>query len=91
VERGEFLHEESRQPQEGSNYIDTTNTCKSQKVEEFAKPLEESLPGPADAGACSGWENSGDAAMSTLGKKTTKSADWFEANTPTHRREEEVH
>ena len=46
--------------------------------------MEDSLPGPPTANAQDRWEHFRDAvynaAMSTFGKKTSKSADWFEAH-----------
>ena len=53
-------------------------------MEEFAQVLEDSLPGPPTANAQDRWKHFRDAvynaaAMSTFGKKTSKSADWFEA------------
>ena len=50
----------------------------------FAQVLEDSLPGPPTANAQDRWKHFRDAvynaAMSTFGKKTSKSADWFEAH-----------
>ncbi|XP_063596220.1 uncharacterized protein LOC134773073 [Penaeus indicus] len=59
---------------EGRPRIDTNKTCDSEKVEEFARVLEESLPGPPDASALERWEHFRDtmynATMTTFGKKT---------------------
>ncbi|XP_063595354.1 uncharacterized protein LOC134772317 [Penaeus indicus] len=64
--------------------IDTNKTRVPEKVEEFARVLEESVPGLPDASAPKRWEHFRDtvynAAMTTFGKKTCKSADWFEAH-----------
>ncbi|XP_076449088.1 uncharacterized protein LOC143285578 [Babylonia areolata] len=69
---------------EGRPRIDTSKTCDQRKVEEFARVLEDSLSGPPTANAQDRWEYFRDAvynaAMSTFGKKTSKSADWFEAH-----------
>ena len=52
-------------------------------MEEFVQVLEDSLPGPP-ANAQDRWEHFRDAVynavLSTFGKKTSKSADWFEAH-----------
>lgn len=54
------------------------------KVEEFARALEDTLSGPSSANASERWGHFRDAvynaAMSTFGKKASKSADWFEAH-----------
>ena len=46
--------------------------------------LQESLPGPSGASALEMWEHFRDAvysaAMTIFGKKTSMSADWFEAH-----------
>eukprot|EP00745_Piridium_sociabile_P043277 TRINITY_DN8831_c0_g1_i1.p1 TRINITY_DN8831_c0_g1~~TRINITY_DN8831_c0_g1_i1.p1 ORF type:complete len:1016 (+),score=240.62 TRINITY_DN8831_c0_g1_i1:1061-4108(+) len=69
---------------EGRPRIDTSKTHIQDKVEEFACALEKSLPGPPNTNAVERWEHFRDAvynaAMSTFGKKTSKSADWFEAH-----------
>ena len=69
---------------EGRPPIDISKTRDQRKVEEFVQVLEDSLPGPPTANAQDRWEHSRDAvynaAMSTFGKKTSKSADWFEAH-----------
>ena len=53
-------------------------------MEEFAQALQETLPGPADANAPEQWEyfknTVYNTTLSTLGKKTKKMADWFEAH-----------
>ena len=75
------LHAESlhRTRKEGRASIDTSKTCNQRKVEEFARVLEDSLPGPPTANAQDQWEHFRDAvynaAMSTFGKKTSKSAE----------------
>ena len=64
--------------------IDIRKTHDQRKVEEFAQVLEDSLPGPPTANAQDRWKHFRDAvynaAMSTFGKKTSKSADWFKAH-----------
>ncbi|XP_076443949.1 uncharacterized protein LOC143282234 [Babylonia areolata] len=79
--RAKRLH---RMKKEGRPRIDTSKTCDQRKVEEFARVLEVSLPGPPTANAQDRREHFRDAvynaAMSTFGKKTSKSADWFEAH-----------
>ena len=73
-----------RTRKEGRPRIDISKTRDQRKVEEFAQVLEDSLPGPPTANAQDRWEHFRDAvynaAMSTFGKKTSKSADWFEAH-----------
>ena len=60
--------------------IDTSKTRDQDKAEEFAFTLEESLPGPSVASALERWEHFRDAMYNAFfGKKTRKSADWFEA------------
>jgi len=69
---------------EGRPRIDASKTRDQTKVEEFAHKLEESFPGPPTANAQERWQHFRDsiynAAMSTFGKKTSNSADWFEAH-----------
>ena len=69
---------------EGIPHIDISKTCNQRKVEEFAQTLEETLPGPVDANAPERWEHFKNAVyntvLSTFGKKTKKTADWFEAH-----------
>ena len=69
---------------EGRPRIDISKTRDERKVEEFAQVLEDSLPGPPTANAQDRWKHFRDAvynaAMSTFGKKTGKSADWFEVH-----------
>ena len=64
--------------------IDISKTRDQRKVEEFAQALEETVPGPADANAPERWEHVKNAvyniALSTFGKKTKKTADWFKAH-----------
>lgn len=73
-----------RTKKEGRPRINTSSTNNKGKVAEFAKALEESLPGPGTASAKERWEHFRDAvytaAMSAFGKKTSKSTDWFEAH-----------
>ena len=73
-----------RTRKEGRHRIDISKTRDQRKVEEFAQVLEDSLPGPPTANAQDRWKHFRDAvynaAMSTFGKKTSKSADWFEAH-----------
>lgn len=68
----------------GRPRIDTSKTCQQGKVEEFARALEESFPGPCDANACVRWEHLKNAvhsaALSIFGRKTNKTADWFESH-----------
>ena len=79
--RAKSLH---RTRKEGRPRIDISKTRDHRKVEEFAQVLEDSLPGPPTANAQDRWKHFRDAvynaAMSTFGKKTSKSADWFEAH-----------
>lgn len=53
-------------------------------IEDFEYALEESLPTDTNASACKRWEHFRDAvysaAISIFGKKTSKSAYWFEAH-----------
>ena len=69
---------------EGRPHIDINKTRDQRKVEEFAQVLEDSFPGPPTANAQDRWKHFRDAvynaAMSTFGKKTSKSADWFEGH-----------
>ena len=73
-----------RTRKEGRPRIDISKTRDQRKVEEFAQVLEDSFPGPPTANAQDRWKLFRDAvynaAMSTFGKKTSKSADWFEAH-----------
>ena len=81
---------------EGRPRIDISKTRDHRKVEEFAQVLEDPLPRPPTANAQDRWKHFRDAvynaAMSTSGKKTSKSADWFEAhseeNDTSHRGQE---
>ena len=61
-----------------------SKTHDQRKVKEFAQALKETLPGPADANAPERWEHFSNAvyntALSTFGKKTKKTADWFKAH-----------
>ena len=79
--RTKCLH---RTRKEGRPPNDTSKIPDQRKVEEFARVLEDSLPGPPIANAQDRWEHFRDAvynaAMSTFGKKTSKPADWFEAH-----------
>ena len=67
----------------GRARIDTRKTRDQRKMEEFVQVLEDSLPGPP-ANAQDRWEHFRDtvynAVLFTFGKKTSKSADWFEAH-----------
>ena len=78
--RAKSLH---RTRKEGRPRIDISKTRDHIKVE-FAQVLEDSLPGPPTSNAQDRWKHFRDAvynaAMSTFGKKTRKSADWFEAH-----------
>ena len=69
---------------EGRSRINTSNTRDKEKVEEFVRVLDESLPGSPGASARERWEYFRDsvynAAVTTFGKKTSKSADWFKAH-----------
>ena len=73
-----------RSKKEGRPRIDTSGTRDQEKVEEFVRAIERSLPGPSITNAQERWEHFREAvynaAMSTYGRKTTKSADWFEAH-----------
>ena len=73
-----------RTRKEGRPRINISKTRDHRKVEEFAQVLEDSLPGPSTANAQDRWKHFRDAvyntAMPTFGKKTSKSADWFEAH-----------
>ena len=69
---------------EGRPHIDISKTRDQRKVEEFAQALEETLPGLAEANAPELWEHFKNTvyntALSTFGKKTKKTADWFKAH-----------
>ena len=73
-----------RTRKEGRPRIDTSKTHDQRKVEEFARVLGDSLPGPPTANIQERWEHFRDtvynAAKSIFGKKTSKSADWFKAH-----------
>ena len=73
-----------RTKKKGRPRIDTSKTREQGKVEEFARALEESFPGPPDANACDRWEHFKNAVqsadLSIFGRKTNKSADWFESH-----------
>ena len=72
-----------RTRKEGRPRMDTSKIRDQRKVE-FTRVFEDPLPGPPTANAQGRWEHSRDvaynAATSTFGKKTNKSADWFEAH-----------
>ena len=74
----------NRTKKEGRPCIDTSKMRDQGKVEEFACMLEKSLSGPFGVSALERWEHFRDAmynaAMTTFGKKTSKSADWFMAH-----------
>ncbi|XP_069196071.1 uncharacterized protein [Procambarus clarkii] len=76
--------EDHRSKKEGKPRIDTSKTYNQDKVEDFARVLEEALPDSAGIAACKRWEYFRDAVfnatMSTFGKKTSRLADWFEAH-----------
>lgn len=69
---------------EGRPRIDASKTRDQTKVEEFPHKLEESFLGPPTASAQEQWQHFRDsiynAVMTTFGKKTSNSADWFEAH-----------
>ncbi|XP_050703781.1 uncharacterized protein LOC126989216 [Eriocheir sinensis] len=73
-----------RTKKDGRPRIDTSKSQNKERVDDFARILEESLPGPSSETACDRWEHFRDvvynAAISTFGKKTSKSADWFEVH-----------
>ena len=78
------MNKEILSHEKGRPHIDISKTHDQRKVEEFAQALEETLPGPADANAPERWEHFKNTvyntALSTFGKKTKKTADWFEAH-----------
>ena len=80
-----------RTRQQGRPRIDTSQTHDHGKVQDFARVLEESLPGPPSDNAHERWTYFRDvvynAAKSTFGKKTSKSAD-LTGNDTYHREEE---
>ena len=67
----------------GRSCIDTSKTQDQEKVMAFASALEESIDGSSNTSACERWDHFRDTvyntALSIFGKKTKKSADWFEA------------
>ena len=83
--QGQIANKESAQNEkEDRPRIDTSKMHNQEKVEEFAHVLEEFLPGPSGTSALERWEHFRDAvynaAMTVFGKKTSKSADCFEAH-----------
>ena len=67
----------------GRTRIETSKVREQGEVEEFASALEESFPGP-DTNACDRREHLKNAvhsaAMFISGRKTNKTADWFESH-----------
>lgn len=68
----------------GRPRIDTSKTRDQDRVKEFARALEDVLPGKLNSNASERWQHLRDAvhstAISIFGKKKKMSADWFEAN-----------
>ena len=68
---------------EGRHRINTCITFRPQKVEVFIRVLETALPIPVNTSAAQRWKYLRDtiynAVSLTVGKKQTKTEDWFEA------------